>query len=88
MRSATNNTIAEILSYDVVGGAVSKPVIKTEYSKDDGVTWTEFEDVESRSIKLGSENKRYQSYSFMPPVKEMNLVLNNFNQPYSTGSGA
>lgn len=87
MRNAVNNTIAEILAYDVVGGPVSKPVIKTEYSKDNGVTWHEFEDVEAREIKLGSENKRYQSYSFMPPVKEMNLTLNNFNQPYSTGSG-
>jgi hypothetical protein len=75
--------------YDVVGGASPKPRIKTEYYDDATSTYVAFDsgDVEARSIELSLENKRYQSYSFMPPTKEMSLRLNNFQQIYSTGSG-
>ena len=85
MKSNYSDTISERIQYDAVGGATSKPKIKTEYY--DGSTWQVFSDVESRSIELSNDNRRYQSYSFMPPVKTINFTLNNFEQIYSTGSG-
>ena len=87
MKSAPTATLTEVLLYDVIGGASPKPMIKTEYFSDTSNTWAEFEDVETRSLAISAENKRYASYSFMPPVKEMGMVLNNYEQVYSTGSG-
>ena len=87
MKSTTSNTLTEYLLYDVIGGASPKPRIKTEYFSDVTSTWESFADVEGRSLNISTENKRYASYSFMPPVKEMKLTLNNFWQIYSTGSG-
>lgn len=89
MKSLATNTLTDFMLYDVVGGASPKPKIKTEYFDDTTSTWTAFDsgDIESRSIELSLENKRYASYSFMPPVKSMSMLLNNFQQVYSTGSG-
>lgn len=87
MKTISNATITEYLLYDAVGGSSPKPIIKTEYYSDTSSTWKEFEDIENRSLKISTINKRYDSYSFMPPVKEMSMDLNNFNQIYSTGSG-
>jgi len=88
MKQAGTGTTTEILLYDVIGGASPKPIIKTEYYSDAVSTWIPFDyDLESRSIEISTENKRYQSYSFMPPVKTMNMVINNYGQLYSTGAG-
>jgi len=87
LKTDFTNTAQEILQYDAAGGPSSNPVIKTEYYSDTQSTWVEFEDVESRSLELSLENKRYLSYSFMPPAKSINIGLNNFGQVYSTGSG-
>lgn len=88
MKSALTNTISEQIQYDYAGGAVSKPVIKTEYYSDTSSTWVEFDnDLEDRDITLSNENKRYQVYSFLPPSKQLKIILNNFNQVYATGSG-
>ena len=88
MKSGSNNTITDFLLYDVVGGASPKPRIKTEYFDDATSTYIEFaSDIENRNIQISTENKRYASYSFMPPVKQMDMQLNNFGQVYSTGSG-
>ncbi|HUV84350.1 MAG TPA: hypothetical protein VMV86_01510, partial [Methanosarcinales archaeon] len=87
MKSAPTGTLTEQLLYDVIGGPVCKPKIKTEYFDTITSTWTAFDDMESRSIQLSVENKRYQAYSFLPPVKTIDFSLNNFGQIYSTGSG-
>jgi hypothetical protein len=81
------NTISETIQYDEVGGATSKPVVRTEYYDEASASWKELEDVESRTIEISNENKRYGSYSFLPPSKTVELMLNNFGQVYSTGSG-
>jgi hypothetical protein len=87
LKSDFNNTITELLQYDAVGGASSKAIVRTQWFDEDSSTWTDFEDVEGRTLELSSINQRYLSYSFMPPVKRMSLTLNNFGQVYSTGSG-
>ena len=88
MKSASNATLTEELLYDVVGGASPKPIIKTEYFSDSSSTWVDFDsDIENRSIQISTENKRYSTYSFMPPTLKMSMRLNNFGQVYSTGSG-
>ncbi len=88
MKTALTDTISEIVQYDYAGGPVSKPIILTEYYSDTQSTWVELDNVESRSIELSNENKRYQSYSFLPPSRKLDLQLNNFEQIYSTGSGS
>jgi len=87
LKSAPTATLTETLLYDVIGGAVSKPRIKTQYYDTVNSTWASFDDIQSREINLSTENKRYQAYSFLPPVKTIKFTLNNFNQIYSIGSG-
>jgi hypothetical protein len=92
MKSDFSNTVTDTIMYDEIGGATSKPRIITKWYNDFNSNYTlntyiTFEDVEGRSLSLSNENRRYQSYSFMPPVKTLNLQLNNFGQMYSTGSG-
>lgn len=87
MKTIYSNTISESIQYDEIGGSTSKPFIKTQYYSDTESTWHDFEDVISREIKLSNQNKRYSSFSFVPPTSEINLVLNNFESIYSTGSG-
>jgi len=89
MKGGVSNTISEVIQYDHVSGPVSKPVIKTEYFNDSTGTFVEFEnDIESRSLSISNENEQYQVYSFMPPVKTLNLSINNFGQKYSAGNTA
>jgi len=88
LKTDLTNTISELIQYDYAGGAVSKPIIKTEYYSDTQSTWKEFDnDIEKRQIELSIENRRYLDYSFLPPSKKLKLTLNNFYQVYSTGSG-
>lgn len=87
MKSIYSNTISENIQYDEVGGSTSKPFIKTQYYNDVTATWCDFEDVQGRTISLSNQNKRYGSFSFVPPSKELSLSLNNYESIYSTGSG-
>jgi hypothetical protein len=87
LKTLYSNTVSESIQYDEVAGASSKPFIKTQYYNDLTSTWDDFEDVISREISLSNENKRYLSFSFVPPSKQLSLVLDNSNQMYSTGSG-
>jgi hypothetical protein len=88
LKSGLTNTISNLV-LDQVDGAVSKPAIKTEYYSDTQSTWKSFDtrDIESRTLNLENQNNRYQVHSFLPPAKTINLLLNNFDQQYSTGSG-
>jgi len=87
LKTLYGNTISESIQFDEVNGATSKPYIKTQYYNDLTSTWDDFDDVMSRDITLSNENKRYLSFSFLPPSKQLSLTLNNSNQVYSTGSG-
>jgi len=87
MKTDYTSTISEVIQYDVAGGAVSKPYIKTEYYSSTQSTFVDFTDLEGRTIELSNENRRYMVYSFMPPSKKISFTLNNFEQLYSTGSG-
>jgi hypothetical protein len=80
-----SNTVADTIQYDEAGGAVSKPIVRTQYYSNG--TFINFQDIESRNMEFSNENKRYQVYSFMPPAKKIDFTLNNFGQVYSTGSG-
>jgi hypothetical protein len=82
-----SDTVGDVIQYEAVSGATSKPKIKTEWYNDSTNTYVDFEDIEGRTIELSNENKRYQVYSFMPPSKSIRFTLNNFDQVYSTGSG-
>ena len=87
MKAATNNTLSEIIQYDFVSGPQSKPLIRTQYLTNG--TFVDFEnDLVSRSISLSNDNRQYQVYSFMPPVKTMALSINNFEQKYSIDNTA
>ena len=81
MKSALNNTIGDFI-VDQIDGSSSSPIIKTEYFSDTQSTWREIpsEFIESRTINLSSVNDRYQVHSFVPPIKTMDLQLNNFDQ--------
>lgn len=87
MKTLYSNTISEAIQYDEAGGSTSKPIVRTQYYDDIDSEWKDFEDVQSRAITLSNQNKRYASWSFVPPSKELSLVLNNFDSVYSTGSG-
>jgi len=87
LKTDFSNTVQDIIQYDEVGGASIKPIIRTKFFNDSTNTFEDFEDMERRTITLTNVNKRYQSYSFMPPTQEIRFTLNNFNQVYSTGSG-
>lgn len=87
MKTDFSSTVQEILQYEMVGGASSKAHARTEWYDEINSTWVEFEDIESRDIEFSNRNKRYQSYSFLPPANKIDFILNNFEQIYSTGSG-
>jgi hypothetical protein len=87
LKTLYTNTVAESIQYDEVGGATSKPFIVTQYYDEPNDEWKDFEDTVSRQITLSNQNKRYGSWSFVPPSKTMSLELNNFDSAYSTGSG-
>jgi hypothetical protein len=87
VKSPFNNTISDLMQYEAIGGSSSKAVTRTQWYNDSTSTWTDFEDIESRTLNFSNINKRYQSYSFMPPSNTIDFQLNNFNQVYSTGSG-
>jgi len=83
LKQASNDTISEAIQYDFVSGPQSRPLIRTLYES--GGTFIDFEDdIEQRSISIANDNKQYQVYNFMPPVKRMSIKLNNFEQKYST----
>jgi hypothetical protein len=87
LKTDFSNTVQELIQYDVVGGASSKAHARTEWYDEINSTWVVFDDIESRDIEFSNRNKRYQSYSFLPPANKIDFTLNNFNQIYSTGSG-
>ncbi len=87
MKTNFSNTVRELMQYDVIGGASSKANVRTEWYDEVNSTWVVFEDIESRELEFSNKNKRYQSYSFLPPATKIDFVLNNFEQIYSTGSG-
>lgn len=84
MKSALNNTIGDFI-VDQIDGSSSAPIIKTEYFSDTQSTWREIpsEFIESRTINLSSVNDRYQVHSFVPPIKTMDLMLNNFDHGWN-----
>ena len=84
MRSPTTDTAGDFI-IDQVDGSVSKPTIKTEWFSDTQSTWKEIDpgDIESRNINLETRNDRYQVQSFMPPSKDMSLLVNNYQQQYN-----
>lgn len=87
MKSALNATLSEVLHYDIVSGASSKALIRTQYYT--AGTFTDFpEDVSERNIELSTENEQYGVFSFMPPVQTMDFQLNNFGQKYNTENTA
>jgi hypothetical protein len=87
MKSVGNSTLSDIIQYDVVGGSSIRPLTRTQWFDDLSSTWTDFEDIEGRTLTFSNKNKRYDSQSFLPPSSKIDFTLNNFNQIYSTGSG-
>ena len=86
MKTVTSNTAGDFIT-DQIDGAISAPIIKTEYYSDTQSTWNEIppEFVEARTISLSSDNNRYQVQSFIPPVRELSLRLNNYDQGWNDG---
>ena len=84
MRTVSSNTIGDYI-VDQIDGAISSPIIKTEYYSDTQSTWKTIasEFIENRTINSSSQNDRYQVQSFVPPVKTLDLILNNFDQGWN-----
>jgi hypothetical protein len=84
MKTVSSDAIGDFIT-DQIDGPISAPIIKTEYYSDTQSTWNEIppEYVEARSISLSSENDRYQVQSFIPPVRDLKLTLNNYDQGWN-----
>jgi hypothetical protein len=87
LRTVENAIIGDSV-LDYTNGSVSKPIIRTQWYNDVSSTWVDFDsaDVQTRTISFATENDRYQIYSFLPPSSNLGLVLNNYDQIYSTGA--
>ena len=86
MKTVSSTEIGDYF-VDQIDESVSSPAIKTEYYSDTQSTWKEIdaEYVESRTITLSNRNNRYQVQSFLPPVQELKLTLNNYGYEWNDG---